>query len=482
MTGTIRGPHLSRLLGNWQPMPGGRTPEYAALAGSVRGLLVDGRLPLGVRLPAERELAGQLRISRTTVSAAYRLLRESGHLTSRRGAGSWTTLPNGYRLASGGLWASPEEPDTINLAHASLAAPPQLATAAQAAATDLARYAGGPGYHPVGVGELRDAVARSYTRRGLLTSAEQIIITSGVQSAFHLVLRLLVPPGGSILVESPTYPNSLAACAICGARVATHAVDPHTGWDEDLLLGAIRHGRPRLAYLIPDFHNPTGHLMPVRLRERLAVTARTAGVDLVVDESFVELPLDGVEPPPSVASFDRHARVISVGGMSKPYWSGLRVGWVRAAAPVVQRLAAARAGIDLASPVLDQLVAVRLLDQADEIIPARRAELAARRDALVEALREELPQWRFTVPAGGMSLWAELDAPVASALARTAEELGVRVAPGPRFGVDGTMERFLRLPYTLPAADLVEAVHRLAAARHDLDRSGHAPSASLMVA
>jgi DNA-binding transcriptional MocR family regulator len=174
--------------------------------------------------------------------------------------------------------------------------------------------------------------------------------------------------------------------------------------------------------------------------------------------------------------------VISIGGMSKPYWSGLRVGWVRAAAPVVQRLAATRVGIDLASPVLDQLVAVRLLEQAGEIIPARRAELAAQRDALVTALRDELPQWRFTVPAGGVSLWAELDAPVASALARTAEELGVRVAPGPRFGVDGTMERFLRLPYTLPSADLVEAVHRLAAARHDLDRSGHAQPTSLMVA
>jgi DNA-binding transcriptional MocR family regulator len=174
--------------------------------------------------------------------------------------------------------------------------------------------------------------------------------------------------------------------------------------------------------------------------------------------------------------------VITVGDMSKPYWSGLRVGWVRAAAPVVQRLAATRAGIDLASPVLDQLVAVRLLARAGEILPARRVELAARRDALVAALHDELPQWRFTVPAGGVSLWAELDAPVASALARTAEELGVRVAPGPRFGADGTMERFLRLPYTLSPADLVEAVHRLAAARHDLDRSGRAPAASLMVA
>ena len=89
MTTVLQGPQLARLLGRWQ---GGRNvPDYAALAATVRGLLSDGRLPLGVRLPAERELALALGISRTTVSAAYRTLRETGHLTSRRGAGSWTS-------------------------------------------------------------------------------------------------------------------------------------------------------------------------------------------------------------------------------------------------------------------------------------------------------------------------------------------------------------------------------------------------------
>jgi DNA-binding transcriptional MocR family regulator len=473
---------MSRLLGGWQPLPGHRTPDYAALAGSVRGLLVDGRLPLGVRLPAERELADALRISRTTVSAAYRMLRESGHLTSRRGAGSWTALPNGYRVATSGLWAPTDEPEVIDLVHAALPAPPQLAAAAQAAAGELARFAGGIGYYPVGIDELREVVAAQYTRRGLPTVAEQIMITNGAGHALDLILRLLAPPGSRVLVESPTYPNSLAACTARGARIVTHGLDPVTGWDEELLLDALRHTRARLAFLITEFHNPTGHLMPARLRERLAATARAAGVDVVVDESFVDLPLSGVELPPPVAAFDRHARVLSIGGMSKPYWGGLRVGWVRAAAPVVQRLAAVRVGVDLASPVLDQLVAVQLLAQADDIVPARRADLRSRRDALVGALREELPQWRCRTPDGGLSLWAELDAPVASALARAAEELGVRVAPGPRFGADGTMERFLRLPYTLPGADLVEAVHRLAAARHDLDRAGRAQPAPMLVA
>src|SRR3954468_1072944 len=116
VTTTVRGDQLARMLGHWHALPGRRrSPDYAALAGTVRGLLADGRLPLGVRLPAERELAEALAVSRTTVSAAYRTLRETGHLASRRGAGGWTSLPNGHRVATSGLWAASDDLDMIGL-------------------------------------------------------------------------------------------------------------------------------------------------------------------------------------------------------------------------------------------------------------------------------------------------------------------------------------------------------------------------------
>ncbi|MEU7753986.1 PLP-dependent aminotransferase family protein [Micromonospora sp. NPDC049101] len=474
MTGQVRGVQLARLLGQWHALPGRRrSPDYAALAGSVRGLLADGRLPLGVRLPAERELAEALRISRTTVTAAYRQLRETGHLASRRGAGSWTMLPGNHRVASTGLWTPLDDRDMLDLGVAALAAPPQLLTAARAATEDLPRYLGGAGYHPTGIIELREAVAGAYTARGLPTSPDQIMVTSGTQHALDLVLRLALAPGGSVLVESPTYPNALAALASRRARITTHGLAADAGgWEPDLLLGSLRQTRPKLAYLIPEFQNPTGHLMPAVLRERVVAAAHAVGTDLVIDESFVDLALDGSEPPPPVAVYDRHSRVISIGGMSKTYWGGLRIGWVRASAPQVQRLAAVRVGVDMASPVLDQLLAVHLLADAEAIVADRRIQLTGQRDALLGALAHRLPDWRVTVPAGGVTLWAELDGPVSSALARAAEEVGVRLAPGPRFGLDGTLERFLRLPFTLPAADLVEAVGRIAAVRYDLDRTG----------
>jgi DNA-binding transcriptional MocR family regulator len=125
----------------------------------------------------------------------------------------------------------------------------------------------------------------------------------------------------------------------------------------------------------------------------------------------------------------------------------------------------------MASPVLEQLVACHLLRQAGTIVAARRAQLSSRRDVLVAALGEYLPEWRFTVPAGGVMLWAELDGPISSALSRAAEDVGVRLAPGPRFGLDGTLERFIRLPFALAPDDLTEAIRRIASVRHDLDRA-----------
>jgi DNA-binding transcriptional MocR family regulator len=474
LTNTIRGAQLVRMLDHWRAIRGPRgirLPEYAALAGGIRGLLRDGRLALGVRLPAERELAESLGVSRTTVTAAYRDLRESGHLASRRGAGSWTSLPEGQRLATSGLWSPTDEPDLIDLGCAALSAPEQLRDAIGEAADDLPQFSIGAGYHPSGLTVLRERVAQGFTDRGLPTHLDQIMITSGVQNAVDLLLRLLLSPGQSVLVESPSYPNVLVALRAHRARVLTDNLDPQTGWDDEMLLSAIRTGRPTLGYLIPEYHNPTGHLMPVALRERLPATAHRAGTDLIVDESFVDIGFAGTAPPPPVASFDRNARVLTIGGMTKPYWGGLRVGWIRAAAPVIARLSAMRIAIDMAGPVLDQLVAVRLLDRAGEIIPTRRQQLQSRRDTLVSLLATHLPGWTYTLPAGGVCLWVELEAPVSTALAYAALEHGVRLAPGPSFGIAGTMERFIRLPFTLPEPDLAEAVRRLAGAAADLSRA-----------
>src|SRR5262249_17561309 len=155
---------------------------------------------------------------------------------------------------------------------AALAAPEQLGDAAAEAVRELPRYAGSAGYYPTGIGELRSAVAAQYTARGLRTTAGQVMITNGVQHAFDLVHRLMLGSAQTALVESPTYPNVLAALGGRRARIATVGFSAD-GWDGELLLSTLRQARPRLVYLIPDFQNPTGALMATDLRERVVAAA-----------------------------------------------------------------------------------------------------------------------------------------------------------------------------------------------------------------
>ena len=137
-------------------------------------------------------------------------------------------------------------------------------------------------------------------------------------------------------------------------------------------------------------------------------------------------------------------------------------------------MAALRAATDMGGALLDQLVAVELVDRLDELAAARVAEVRPRRDALLAALARDLPGWRVSAPQGGLSLWAELDAPLSTPLTVLARSAGVQIVPGSRFGADGTLERYLRLPYTQPAEVLERAVTRLRDVWATLDRSSPA--------
>ncbi|MCX6463329.1 MAG: PLP-dependent aminotransferase family protein [Pseudonocardiales bacterium] len=459
---------FARMLGEWRP-PHGRGLA-GALADRVRLLVLDGRLPLQTRVPAERELAHELGVSRTTVAAAYDALRVADVLHSRRGAGSWTRLP--AEPAGPGLRSpfSPHGDRTLfDLAHAALPAPSEeLRAAAAGALHDLDGLLGGHGYDLLGLPALRAAIARRYTERGLPTTPDQVLVTAGAQQAIALVLAGFTGPGDRVLVEHPTYPNALEAMAARGARpVALPVTD---GWDLDLVAATLRDAVPRLAYLIPDFQNPTGGVLDPGGRARLVELARRTGTTLVLDETLSELWLDAPVPPPA-ASFGAagSATVLTLGSASKVFWGGLRVGWIRGAAPTVRRLAALRAAVDLGSPALEQLVTARLLDDLGTVTAGRRAALVTARDGLRAALAARFPGWRPSAPTGGLSFWIDLGEPVSSRLTVAARRHDVLLAAGPRFGLDGAFERYLRLPWTLRADRVDEALDRLALAWRGLE-------------
>jgi DNA-binding transcriptional MocR family regulator len=468
----------SRQLAALLPDTGDSRPAYRHLARAIGALILDGRIALHVRLPAERELAAALHTSRATVTAAYDLLRGDGYAHSRQGAGTWTALPRGSALS--GVTRVQRTPDTtIDLARAAPGLPEQvLADALARVAPRLAEHAHTPGYHPYGLPELRAAVADRFTRRGLATVPDQILVTSGAQHALTLVLGLLCGPGDRVMVENPTYPNALDA--VSRARLRTVPV-PVTGagWDIEAVEATLRQAVPRLAYLVPDFHNPTGCLMPGHERERVLRAAGRAGTWLVVDETLAELALDVTAPPPfaSHAGAGGSGQVVTIGSMSKTHWGGLRIGWLRAPAALVAELAAQRVATDMGGSVLDQLLALDLLARADGLLPSRLDELRVRRAALADALAEYLPQWSWRLPPGGLSLWVDLGEPIASALARQALGHGVRIEGGACFATDpGLFAQRLRVPYTTPPDTLREAAHRLSVAlATTVPRSGPAP-------
>jgi DNA-binding transcriptional MocR family regulator len=445
-------------------MLGGASRRPAGLADGLRALVVDGRLAARTRVPSERALAAELRVSRGSVSRAYDRLREEGYLASRRGAGSWLTLPGG--AGSGPLPPPPGALDVgrvLDLTVAALPAPmPLLAEAADRAAQALRRHVHSHGYSPSGLPELREAVAARFTARGLPTAVDDVMITSGAQHALHLVLSLLTGPGDRVLVDAPAYPRTLSAIRTARARGVAVPLTA-AGWDVEAWTAALAAASPRVALTAPDFHNPTGLTMSAPARAALGAACGSTGTVLVADETYSEMRLDGAPVPAPLAGHAASATVITIGTMSKVAWAGLRVGWLRAAPTLIAELAARRADIDMASPVLDQLLGVELLQRWDEVLASRRTLVRARRDALLQALADHAPNWRVRRPAGGLSAWVRLPAPTATRLAALAASDGVQVTPGPSFSVDGTFEQHVRLPFTLAPEDLEDAVARLAA-------------------
>ncbi|HEX4358144.1 MAG TPA: PLP-dependent aminotransferase family protein [Pseudonocardia sp.] len=466
----VTGRTLAKHLGSWRS----EGVAYAELADRIKLLVLDGRLPTRTRLPAERELAGALRVSRTTVAASYDLLRQLGFLHSRRGSGSWTTLPDRPGAPELSPFAPADDRAAFDLAYASLGAPVEAISEGLAwAAEQLPCHISTSGYRLYGLDSLRDVVAARYTQRGLPTTRDQILITCGAQHAMAMVFDALVMPGDRVLVEHPTYPNALDAIAREHAR-AVPVGFAGADWDLDTIAAAVRDACPRVLYLMPDFQNPTGRCMSQEQRAELVELCRRTHTTLLIDETMSEVALDG-PPPPPLASQVREsssAPLITIGSTSKTLWGGLRVGWVRARRPMLEQIARVRASVDIASSVLDQLVAQHLMLRLDEVLGQRLPRLRSARDHLHGLLASDFPGWQATLPAGGLSLWVDLGAPLSSALVAAASQHGVLLAAGPRFGLDGAFERYVRLPYTLPEPKLELAMERLAAAWLSLPSSG----------
>jgi DNA-binding transcriptional MocR family regulator len=465
---------VQRALERWRDRQGSLTVR---LTDALREAVTNGSLPPGRKLPAERALSGTLRVSRSTVVGAYDQLRSEGWLESRQGSGTFVSTvaaaAHGDVFRANAIFARmiATSGPLIDLSVASPAADPAVLEAARAAGRELEPFTTSPGYFPAGLPALRQEIAHYLEGWGLPAVAEEILVTTGGQQALALVAAEFLRPGEPALVESPTFPGALDALRAAGARLVSVPVG-----DDGVAPSAVRHllarTQPRLVYVTPTFNNPTGAMVPAEERLRLARLSGEFQVPLIEDHALADL-WYGDQPPPPLGAHPVGGTIVTVGSLSKLFWGGLRVGWVRAPRHVITRLAQRKVVADIAGPVLDQLAAVRLLPRVEEVRARRRAELRARRDLLAEVLTELLPDWSWRLPDGGVCLWAKLPRGDARDLARVALSHGVALVTGPQFAPGEAWVDHVRLPFTTATDQLQEGMRRMARAwAESLPRAG----------
>ncbi|MGY1855040.1 aminotransferase-like domain-containing protein [Modestobacter sp. SYSU DS0290] len=314
--------------------------------------------------------------------------------------------------------------------------------------------------------QLRARVAARLTARGMLSSVDDLLVTSGSQQGLSLVAAALLDPGAVVLVEDPTYLAALQCFQLAGARVVPVAADEH-GIDPGALAETIRRERPALVYLVPTFANPTGRTMPERRRAEVVELTARHGVWLVEDDPYGELRYRGEDVAPLAAQPGADEHVVHLGSFSKIAAPGLRLGWLRAPARLLPALTVAKQAADLHTSTVDQAAAAAWFAAADvetHLQTLRRA-YRQRRDAMVAALPVTVPDGStWSEPDGGMFVWVRLPGGVDTAeLLPQALAADVAFVPGASFYA-GTPDRStLRLSFTTHTPDrIAEGMTRLA--------------------
>lgn len=466
---------LAEELGDWSA---GAGPLFRQLARAIGAGIERGALATGARLPAERVLADLLDVGRGTAVAAYDLLVADGMVERRQGSGTYVVgagdlalLPAGregsvlvHRLVDRSAAASAA---VIDLS-ISVLSDPSLLPRFRLEPRDLEAVVPDTGYSPWGLPGLRTALAERLTAGGLPTTADEVVVTTGAQQGISAAAACWVRPGDTVVVDDPTYPGAVAAFTAAGARLVGVPVDA-AGVQLAPLAAALAAG-PALAYVQSTLHSPTGAVLRDSRRAAIADLVARHRVPLVEDVALA--PLAWGRTPAPIAAHAPHAPIAVVGSLSKRFWGGLRVGWVRAPAPVALRFARVKATQDLGSSAVSQVLAEQLLraehddgGAGADLNPAT-AEHRRRYDVLAGALRDALPSWRWREPAGGLSVWVRLPGGRdAGELAQAALRHGVAVATAE--ALSAHPERHadrLRLSFSAPPAVLTEGVRRLAEA------------------
>ncbi|MES7069424.1 PLP-dependent aminotransferase family protein [Cutibacterium acnes] len=422
-------------------MLGGQPGE--ALPDALLDLIDAGFLPAGAVLPPQRACAATLQVSRQTVAEAFGILEAAGHIAALVGSGTRVRSGRAAVSTDGRLFSFSEAaPGLIDLSTGALPASEVVRRVLLEDHVDLDEYFDTDGYFPAGLPILRAAIAERLTRDGVPTVLQQIVVTNGAQHASYLASQLLVSAGDTVLVEETTYRGELAELRLLGARVESVPLTA-AGLALDLVDRGLRRA-PVTLYCQTSIHNPAGLTMAPSHRKALAALLDHYGVPVVEDCCSYDLTASGL-PALMLAGEMSDDLVLTIGTLSKLFWGGLRIGWLRASSTRIRQLIERRKAEDLASPISTQVVATNLMTHVGEARQERRALLQAGREATCEVVSDVFPAWVWTASQGGTGLWIDTHND-SSALAEAAKRVGVRLAPGPGYSAYDGQRTMLRLP------------------------------------
>lgn len=453
--------------------------RYEKYAAEIQGLIRAGTLRPGDRLPSVRQAGNSRRLSQATVLQAYYLLEARGVIEARPRSGYFvsdktpvlaapeTSRP---RMRSANvaisdlvfeiLGATKERGMTpLGSAFPSpeLFPLPTLARHLARGMRDIDPWRTVEDLSP-GNAKLRQQIAQRYARDGIHIAAEEIVITGGALEALNLSLAALTRPGDVVLVESPTFYAALQAVERLSLKVVAVATDPRTGIELQALENALQRHRVKACWLMPNFQNPLGSLMPDANKQAMARLLARHQVPLIEDDVYAELYFGAQRPRPAKA-FDDGGQVLHCSSFSKCLVPGYRVGWV-AAGRYAQQIDRLKLMTNLSAAVPSQQALSSYLEQAgyDRHLRKLRHTLVTLADVAMRAVAQYFPVGtRVARPAGGYFLWVELPGEVdALELHRRALLHDITLAPGHLFASQPDFSRFLRINYGHPPAARLE--------------------------
>lgn len=465
-------------------------PLYQQICQGLREAILAGELKEGTRLPPERALAQELGVNRTTVMNAYHELASQGLIAGHVGRGtlvkrnhfasyegepfeqgtpSWLLgLSSGEELALGAdarvlseLVSLGERKEIISFAAGTPAQdllPVEILRTVMHEGLIPGRQ-NALSYCPVeGLSSLRRGIAERMRKRGIAIDVQQILILSGSTQGIGLIARLLLSPGDEVVVEIPTYVGALQTFRALGANIIGVPTD-NEGIRVDLLEAILARRSPRFIYTLPTFQNPTGVVISPERRRRLLLLSKRYQIPILEDDPYSELYFEGEEIPP-LKAMDTRGNVLYLGTYSKILAPGVRVAWLAAPEPIIERLTLHKQIFDLNTNPLGQWAVSEILRRGllDEHLVMLRQRYHHKRDMMLKAIDKYWPAGaRINHPTGGFHLWCRLPGELRGrALLREAVQERIAFLIGEPFHVDGGGHQHIRLSFAYPEEGQIE--------------------------